>query len=185
MTFDESLDQAVAMLQRHGRLTYGTLKRQFHPDDATPDDLKEQLLYAHLQVVDEVGRGVVWTGETAGSPTASPAFPASTVRTIAGSPSLPMRSCIRRRSMARNWNTSVTATCRKPFSAVDCFSVVPANRVAALVVVSGTTSTTGSSPMALATGGRTGVFSTRRPRWPMRRSGARKKTLSRSWMRKR
>ena len=27
MTFEEILDQAIAMLQRRGRLTYGTLKR--------------------------------------------------------------------------------------------------------------------------------------------------------------
>src|SRR5262249_45045178 len=72
MTFEEILDQAIAMLQRRGRLTYSTLKRQFQLDDAALDDLKEQLLYAHPQVVDDAGRGVVWTGETAGSPTASP-----------------------------------------------------------------------------------------------------------------
>jgi hypothetical protein len=75
MTFEEILDQAVAMLQRRGRLTYGTLKRQFHLDDAALDDLKEQLLYAHPQVGDDAGRGVVWTGETAGSPTAPPHLP--------------------------------------------------------------------------------------------------------------
>src|SRR5499426_2697951 len=72
MTFEEILDQAVAMLQRRGRLTYGTLKRQFQLDDAALDDLKEQLLYAHPQVVDDAGRGVVWTGATAGAPTATP-----------------------------------------------------------------------------------------------------------------
>src|SRR5262245_59526637 len=72
MTFEEILDQAVAMLQRRGRLTYGTLKRQFHLDDAALDDLKEQLLYAHPQVGDDAGRGVVWTGATAGAPTAPP-----------------------------------------------------------------------------------------------------------------
>ena len=72
MTFDEILDQAVAMLQRHGRLTYGTLKRQFQLDEAALDDLKAQLLYAHPQVVDDAGHGVVWTGEAAGSPTATP-----------------------------------------------------------------------------------------------------------------
>src|SRR5262249_16686 len=33
MTFEEILDQALAMLQRRGRLTYGTLKRQFQLDD--------------------------------------------------------------------------------------------------------------------------------------------------------
>ena len=34
MTFEEILDQAIAMLQRRGRLTYGTLQRQFQLDDA-------------------------------------------------------------------------------------------------------------------------------------------------------
>ena len=33
MTFEEMLDQALAMLQRRGRLTYRTLQRQFHLDD--------------------------------------------------------------------------------------------------------------------------------------------------------
>jgi hypothetical protein len=34
MTFEEMLDHAISMLQRRGRLTYGTLKRQFQLDDA-------------------------------------------------------------------------------------------------------------------------------------------------------
>src|SRR5256885_16786803 len=75
MTFEEMLDQATAMLQRQGRLTYGALKRQFQLDDAALDDLKEQLLYAHPQVVDDAGRGLVWTGETAMSPTTTPPTP--------------------------------------------------------------------------------------------------------------
>ena len=87
MTFDESLDQAVAMLQRRDRLTYGTLKRQFHLDDAALDDLKEQLLYAHPQVVDDAGLGLDRGGRRV--PAAPPTFPASTVRTIAGSPGRP------------------------------------------------------------------------------------------------
>src|SRR6266852_863953 len=61
MTFEEILDQAIAMLQRRGRLTYCTLQRQFQIDDAVLDDLKEQLLYAHPQVVDDAGRGLIWT----------------------------------------------------------------------------------------------------------------------------
>jgi hypothetical protein len=39
MTFEEILDHAMAILQRRGRLTYGTLKRQFQLDDAALDDL--------------------------------------------------------------------------------------------------------------------------------------------------
>jgi hypothetical protein len=34
MTFEEVLDQAIAMLQRRGRVTYRTLQRQFQLDDA-------------------------------------------------------------------------------------------------------------------------------------------------------
>jgi hypothetical protein len=33
MTFEELLDQAMALLQRRGRLTYRALKRQFDLDD--------------------------------------------------------------------------------------------------------------------------------------------------------
>ena len=39
MHFEEILDQAIAMLQRRGRVTYRTLKRQFQLDDAFLEDL--------------------------------------------------------------------------------------------------------------------------------------------------
>ena len=42
MTFDDILDQAIALLQRRGRLTYRTLKRQFQLDDETLADLTEE-----------------------------------------------------------------------------------------------------------------------------------------------
>jgi len=45
MTFEEILEQAIAMLQRRGRLTYGALKRQFNLDDAFLKDLTEELIY--------------------------------------------------------------------------------------------------------------------------------------------
>ena len=47
MTFEEILDQAMAMLQRRGRVTYGALKRQFQLDEDALNDLKTELLYAH------------------------------------------------------------------------------------------------------------------------------------------
>lgn len=71
MTFEEILDHAMAMLQRHGRVTYRALQRQFQLDDTALDDLKEQLLYAHLQVVDDAGRGLIWTGATVSGPAAA------------------------------------------------------------------------------------------------------------------
>jgi hypothetical protein len=59
MTFEEMLDHAIAMLQRHGRLTYRTLQWQFHLDDDALNDLKDALLYTHPEVYDDEGRGLV------------------------------------------------------------------------------------------------------------------------------
>ena len=70
MTFEEILDQAIAMLQRHGRVAYRTLKRQFDLDETALEDLKEAILFAHPQVVDEAGRGLVWP-TTASRPTSA------------------------------------------------------------------------------------------------------------------
>ena len=55
MTFEEILDQAIAMLQRRGRFTYRTLQRQFQLDDDALNDLKDELLYAHPEVRDDAG----------------------------------------------------------------------------------------------------------------------------------
>ena len=63
MTFEEMLDQALAMLQRRGRVTYRALKLQFSLDDDHLEALKDEILYAHPHVVDDDGRGLVWTGE--------------------------------------------------------------------------------------------------------------------------
>jgi class 3 adenylate cyclase len=63
MTFEEVLDQAVAMLQRRGRATYRLLKLQFQLDDEQLEALKEELIYGQQLAVDEAGRVLVWTGE--------------------------------------------------------------------------------------------------------------------------
>ena len=68
MTFEESLDQAIAMLQRRGRLTYRTLQRQFQLDEDALNDLKGELLFARPQVHDEAGRGLVWCGDMGTTP---------------------------------------------------------------------------------------------------------------------
>ena len=74
MTFEEILDQALAMLQRRGRVTYRALKLQFSLDDDHLEALKDELLYAHPQVVDDAGRGLFWTGtpEAVSAPSAAP-----------------------------------------------------------------------------------------------------------------
>jgi class 3 adenylate cyclase/tetratricopeptide (TPR) repeat protein len=68
MTFEEIRDQATAMLQRRGRLTYGTLKRQFQLDDAALDDLTDELIYGQRVAADEDGRVLVWTGAEISAP---------------------------------------------------------------------------------------------------------------------
>ena len=75
MTFEEILDQVLAMLQRRGRVSYRTLMRQFALDEADLEDLKEAILFAHPQVVDEAGRGLVWTGDVGTVPLPAPAPP--------------------------------------------------------------------------------------------------------------
>ena len=64
MDFYDALDQVVALLQQRGRITYRTLKREFQLDDEGIEDIKEELLYAHPEVVDDEGRGLIWHGET-------------------------------------------------------------------------------------------------------------------------
>jgi class 3 adenylate cyclase/tetratricopeptide (TPR) repeat protein len=53
------------MLQRRGRLTYRTLKRQFQLDDAALEDLTHELIEGQRLAVDERGTVLVWTGDTA------------------------------------------------------------------------------------------------------------------------
>ena len=67
MTFEEVLNQALALLQRQGRVSYRALKRQFSLDDAYLEDLKKELIGAKRLAADEDGRFLVWTGgETEG-----------------------------------------------------------------------------------------------------------------------
>ncbi len=72
MSFEEILDQAIAMLQRRRRVAYSTLKLQFKLDDEQFAALKEELLYSQPHVVDDAGRGLIWTGDTDTTPNRSP-----------------------------------------------------------------------------------------------------------------
>jgi class 3 adenylate cyclase/predicted ATPase len=74
MTFEEILDQAIAMLQRRGRVTYQTLKLQFQLDEEHLEALKDAMLFAHPQIIDQAGRGLVWIGDTSAIPP-TPASP--------------------------------------------------------------------------------------------------------------
>jgi class 3 adenylate cyclase/predicted ATPase len=63
MTFEEILDQAIAMLQRRGCVSYRTLTLQFHLDEESLAALKEELIEVHHLAVDHEGRMLVWAGE--------------------------------------------------------------------------------------------------------------------------
>jgi class 3 adenylate cyclase len=69
MTFEEIVDQALAMLQRRGRVAYRTLKRQFNLDEEALEDLKTELIEAQRVATDEDGNALVWTAGPASPPT--------------------------------------------------------------------------------------------------------------------
>jgi TOMM system kinase/cyclase fusion protein len=64
VTFEEVLSQAIAMLQRQGRVSYRALKRQFDLDDSYLEDLKAEIIDVHRLAIDEGGTMLVWTGGT-------------------------------------------------------------------------------------------------------------------------
>jgi len=81
MTFDDLLAQVLDLVQRQGRVSYSALRRRFDIDDAYLDDLKDELLFSH-PVIDEDGRGLVWTGKSpsTSSPAPAPELPSAQAR---------------------------------------------------------------------------------------------------------
>src|SRR5499427_71205 len=71
MTFDEILEQVIALLKRQGRVSYPALKIRFSLDDEYLEALKAELLYVH-PVRDDDGRGLIWTGDTASGQAVAP-----------------------------------------------------------------------------------------------------------------
>ena len=53
MTFEEILNQTMALLQRQGRVSYRALKRQFDLDEAYVEDLKLELIEVHQVAVEQ------------------------------------------------------------------------------------------------------------------------------------
>src|SRR5262249_20052273 len=73
------LTQAIAMLQRLGRVSYRALKRQFALDDAFLEDLKYELTEVQRLAVDYDGTVLVWAGDagTVAAPMPTPATSAA------------------------------------------------------------------------------------------------------------
>jgi class 3 adenylate cyclase len=76
MTFKEVLTQVIDWLQQDKRLSYRALKRQFALDDDYLDDLKAELIEVRRVAVEEDGRVLVWTGDSAPD-SAMPSGPAA------------------------------------------------------------------------------------------------------------
>jgi class 3 adenylate cyclase len=64
MTFDDILDQVIALLRRQGRVSYPALKIRFSLDDEYLDALKAEIIEAQQLATDEHGRVLVWAGKT-------------------------------------------------------------------------------------------------------------------------
>jgi TOMM system kinase/cyclase fusion protein len=79
VTFEEVLTQAIAMLQRLGRVSYRALKVQFQLDDDLLELLKDEIVEVHQLARDQEGKMLVWAGEgraTAAAPSMPPPPPA-------------------------------------------------------------------------------------------------------------
>src|SRR6266508_1167082 len=64
MTFDQILDQVIALLQRRGKVSHRALKDQFQLDDELLDVLKEELIEVHELAVDKDGKMLVWVDKS-------------------------------------------------------------------------------------------------------------------------
>jgi predicted ATPase/class 3 adenylate cyclase len=71
------VDQVIALVRQRGRVTYRTLQLQFTLDDEQLATLKDELLYSQPRVIDDAGRGLVWTGDPGATPALAPSPPAS------------------------------------------------------------------------------------------------------------
>ena len=71
MDFVAIIEQAKALLQSQGRLTYRTLKRPFALDDEALDDLKFELIKGQELAVDKDGEVLVWVGAAGAPPPSS------------------------------------------------------------------------------------------------------------------
>src|SRR5262249_35062225 len=67
--------QVLELLQHEKRVSYRGLQRRFSLDEAYLADLKEELLFAHPEIADVDGRGLVWNDEAArvAAPASAPA----------------------------------------------------------------------------------------------------------------
>ena len=108
MHFEEILDQAIAMLQRRGRVTYRALKRQFQLDDAFLEDLTVELIKGQRLARDEDGEVLVWTGDAAPPAAPAPTPPATAPAPLAYTPPYLVEKILTTRSALEGERKQVT-----------------------------------------------------------------------------
>jgi len=74
VTFDDILEQVIALLKRQGRVSYPALKIRFSLDDEYIEALKAEIIEAQQLATDENGRVLVWAGN-ATEPSAAASLP--------------------------------------------------------------------------------------------------------------
>lgn len=72
MEFYAVVDKVVDLLRSRGRVSYRGVKRQFSLDDEYLEDLKVEVIEVLQVAVDQEGKMLVWTGETALTPLSPP-----------------------------------------------------------------------------------------------------------------
>src|SRR4029453_6060105 len=90
----ELLDQVLALLQRHGRVSYRALQVQFQLDEARLALLKEELIDIQHRAQDHDGRMLVWIG----APPATPQ-PGAAPTPLPPAPTAPPPSAAERRQL--------------------------------------------------------------------------------------
>src|SRR5262245_40793798 len=96
------------MLQRRGRLTYGTLKRQFQLDDAALEDLTNELIKGQRLAHDEDSEVLVWTGAAVPPPAPAPTPSATAAAPLAYTPTYLVEKILTTRSALEGERKQVT-----------------------------------------------------------------------------
>jgi class 3 adenylate cyclase/predicted ATPase len=86
--FHAILPVLTGLLQREGRVTYGTLKQVFSLDEGLLGNLREELIFKGL-AQDQDGKGLVWTGKAQPfAPHAAPTRSSATSETTPATPAV-------------------------------------------------------------------------------------------------
>ena len=108
MDYDAILAQVLDLLQQEKRVAYRVLKRRLQLDDELLADLKDDVIFAKKLAIDEDGRVLVWTGDTAAAVPTSPPTPAPARAPLTYTPSYLAEKILTSRSALEGERKQVT-----------------------------------------------------------------------------